>query len=351
MSGVLTLTTYYLRIQTKDIAGNWSIATTVFIFKYDPTLPTNPGTCSAWTDNAKTTPISSDTWQHIDANPYFEWSDATAGSGVEGYTVYWGTSITGEPGTGSIQVDTSYATASSVPSGSIYYLRLRTKDNDGNWSSAATLFTFKYDATSPTNPGTCTAWADSSKAGTISSNTWQKIDDTPYFEWSGAMDPVSGVAGYAVYWGISSTGDPGTDAIQTQANYTVNTSVGSQATYYLRVRTKDNVGNWSEPETLFIFRYNVSGLPPAPEKLTAYPNPYYMTGNGIIFTAICPGAELKIYTISGELVRVLHNDNNNGEITWDAKNEDKSIVASGIYMYVTKSSSGRNVQGKVGVVR
>ncbi|MDI6781461.1 MAG: T9SS type A sorting domain-containing protein, partial [bacterium] len=264
---------YYLRVRTKDNAGNWSSAITLFTFRYDFTGPINPVTpCNAWTDSSRQIQLLDNTWQNKSANPYFEWNGAAdIGSGIAGYSVYWGTSSTIDPGTTSLQTTTNYIVTTPVPSNTVYYLRLRTRDQIGNWSEPITLFTFKYDATPPNNPGTpCNAWADSSRAMSITNNIWQNTDDTPYFEWSEAIDsqPGSGVEGYAVYWGILSTGDPGTNTIQTQANYTVNTSVGSQATYYLRVRTRDNVGNWSQPETLFIFRYNVSGLP-APEKLMA----------------------------------------------------------------------------------
>ena len=128
----------------------------------------------------------------------------------------------------------------------------------GNWSSAETLFTFKYDYTSPVNPGTpCTAYADSSKAVAITNNIWQNLDASPYFEWSGAGDISSQVAGYTIYWGTSSTGDPGTGTVQTVATYSAS-AVPSESIHYLRVRTKDNAGNWSSAVTLFTFKYDAT---------------------------------------------------------------------------------------------
>ncbi|MEK7814207.1 MAG: T9SS type A sorting domain-containing protein, partial [Candidatus Desantisbacteria bacterium] len=251
-----TQTIHYLRVKTKDNAGNWGTTTTLFTFMYDPTLPTNPTSCIAWTDNTRQATVTSNNWQNLDASPYFEWSGAAASSGIAGYTVYWGTDEKGEPGTGNTQADTNY-TVTNVPSNSIYYLRIRTKSINNQWSQPSTIFTLKYDNTLPTGPGTpCNAWADNSKQATLTTNTWQNLDSSPYFEWSGAADIGSGLSGYSVYWGTSSAGEPDTGNIQTDTNYTAISSVPADSTYYLRVRTKDIAGNWSSAVTLFTFKYD-----------------------------------------------------------------------------------------------
>jgi hypothetical protein len=84
------------------------------------------------------------------------------------------------------------------------------------------------------------------------SGEWQNTCSEPVFTWSGASDATSGVAGYYYYWGISSTG--------TSTSYTTNTSYNPSAvgegTNYFRIRTKDNAGNISPWETMFILRYD-----------------------------------------------------------------------------------------------
>ncbi|MDI6781349.1 MAG: hypothetical protein QME49_04495, partial [bacterium] len=270
-SSVPSDSTYWLRVRTKDNAGNWSEPSTLFTFKYDNTSADNPTSCTAYLDNGTTTTISNNIWQNQDGMPYFEWSGASdAGSGIAGYAYYWGISSTGEPGTTVETTSPNYLPDMGVNPGYIGYLRVRTKDNADNWSNPITLFTVKYDATSPTNPTACTATISGTDSTVIANDTWQNTDATPYFEWSGATDTTtgtsSGVSEYRVYWGISSTGEPGTDSSQSNASYTTALSVPSDSIYYLRVRTKDSAGNWSSAVTLFTFRYDSASpsVPTAP---------------------------------------------------------------------------------------
>ena len=71
---------YYLRIKTRDIAGNESAVQTKFIFKHDDNPPTNP---SNFIDASGT---SDNMWQNTSDDPAFSW-DAGSDllSGLEGY--------------------------------------------------------------------------------------------------------------------------------------------------------------------------------------------------------------------------------------------------------------------------
>jgi hypothetical protein len=83
---------HYLRVHTKDNAGNWLGWTTPppFTFRYGATPPTNP------TGVTEVNGVLNNTWQKDVGDPNFTWSGAgDGGSGVAGYEVYWGTSITG----------------------------------------------------------------------------------------------------------------------------------------------------------------------------------------------------------------------------------------------------------------
>jgi hypothetical protein len=159
-----------------------------------------------------------------------------------------------------------------VPSNSTYYLRVRTKDNGGNWAGWTTLFTFKYDATAPTNPS-----AGSVNPGcTATSGVWQNTCGDPNFTWSGGTDGGSGVAGYEVYWGTSISGTtPATWVTSPAYNPS---AVPSESTYYLRVRTQDNAGNWAGWVTLFTFKYD--GTAPTSPTPAAV-NPGCSAGDGV----------------------------------------------------------------------
>ena len=250
--------TFYLRARTFDSYGNYTSALTLFTFKYDNTAPSNPtAPASAWRTTGKTNAITNDTWQNDDNDPYFEWTGSSdgSGSGIAGYSLYWGMDSGGEPGTSQEQSGSSYEISTPVSSGT-YYLRVRTFDTAGAYSSPSTIFTFKYDAAAPTNPtAPASAWDSSFKTTVILNNTAQNDDQTPYFEWSGAADSGSGVSGYSIYWGTSSSGEPGTSQEQVGASYDVGSATG-ETTYYLRVRTFDTLGNYSDPVTLFTFIYD-----------------------------------------------------------------------------------------------
>jgi len=78
-------------------------------------------------------------------------------------------------------------------------------------------------------------------------------------------------------------------------------------------------------------------------------------GNGIV-----PGkTTIKIYTISGQLVKVIsvpklnqngENIEDGNELTWDGKNEDGEPVTSGIYLYIYESPTEKGI-GKFTIIR
>lgn len=83
------------------------------------------------------------------------------------------------------------------------------------------------------------------------------------------------------------------------------------------------------------------------ETVSVVPNPYRASevwdragGNELHFVHLPPRATIKIYTVSGDLVRVLdHNDTVRDFARWDLKNASGRDVASGIYMYRVEAGS------------
>ncbi len=66
-------------------------------------------------------------------------------------------------------------------------------------------------------------------------------------------------------------------------------------------------------------------------------------------------ANVRIYTLAGEFVRVLQHDrdqygNATSTLGWDLKNERGETVTSGVYIYQVKSPSGEVVQGYFALV-
>ncbi|MBI3012368.1 MAG: T9SS type A sorting domain-containing protein [Elusimicrobia bacterium] len=73
---------------------------------------------------------------------------------------------------------------------------------------------------------------------------------------------------------------------------------------------------------------------------TVYPNPFRPalaahTGNGIRFDLLPANTDIRIYTLAGELV-IQMNAGATGALQWNAKNENGSDVASGVYFALLK---------------
>ncbi|MBU0580278.1 MAG: T9SS type A sorting domain-containing protein, partial [Candidatus Margulisbacteria bacterium] len=103
---------------------------------------------------------------------------------------------------------------------------------------------------------------------------------------------------------------------------------------------------------LIPFATNLSGL-------KVYPNPYrpddgnISTGDDnsrfITFEGLTDTSKIKIYTISGELVRVL--DEGTAIVEWQADNMDDEKVASGIYIYIITDKDGNKKMGRITIIR
>ncbi|MFA6272478.1 MAG: fibronectin type III domain-containing protein [Patescibacteria group bacterium] len=180
----------------------------------DPNNPTAP--VSAYTNSSKTDSIDNSTWTN-DATPYFEWtsSDNVGGIGIEGYYVYFGTDITKDPvddaddptnlafndGTNYYNVNADHITgswnASTQSSNALtdgqYYLRIKTKDLNGNLTDAAVdAFVYMIDESIPN------AITD------LSVETYMLSVDDFTFSWSEVNDQgPSGINNYCYHTGSS----------------------------------------------------------------------------------------------------------------------------------------------------
>jgi hypothetical protein len=91
-----------------------------------------------------------------------------------------------------------------------------------------------------------------------------------------------------------------------------------------------------------------------------YPNPFisgdgdtnngeFGAGQGVTFDNMTAGAEIKIYSISGALVKKL-TANAAGSVLWDVCNESGERVASGIYVYSITGGNTKKV-GRITVIK
>lgn len=84
----------------------------------------------------------------------------------------------------------------------------------------------------------------------------------------------------------------------------------------------------------------------------AFPNPFKpsLGHKTITFTNLASECTIKIYTLAGDLVKTLVENDGNREYVWDVKNEAGENLASGLYFYVIKSADDTKT-GKLVIIR
>jgi ligand-binding sensor domain-containing protein len=100
-------------------------------------------------------------------------------------------------------------------------------------------------------------------------------------------------------------------------------------------------------------RFNTEFLSPDITQMGVYPNPLVMPEGHteVIFDSKdLKGGRIRIYTISGALVRIIE-DIGSSLASWDARNSDGEFVGSGIYIFVIETEDGTKKMGKIAVVR
>lgn len=120
------------------------------------------------------------------------------------------------------------------------------------------------------------------------------------------------------------------------------------------ISVSDTVNHKVSGKTYHFSLFQIMELTPGANlsNIKIYPNPYkpnthfgYMN-----FTNMPPHTKIKIYTITGELVRKL-KANESGMTYWDALNENKEKVATGIYIAIFETPDGSKKIKKIAVER
>ena len=230
----------------------------------DISAPTNPTDLSGYDSATQSASIITDAWYNH-TSPNFDWPDAeasggatdgTGGSGIAGYYVYFGTDSAADASTSGTLTTSSTYTASGLTSGSTYYLRIQTIDDDGNFSAENWQpFIYKFDSDIPSNPVTISV----NPAGYTSTNSFA-------FTMKGATDSASLIGSYC-YKYLTGVGIYSTEICLTtmESNGTATVSGvlaydnGENNTFY--VRSKDNAGNYATTYATQIYKY--SGTAPS----------------------------------------------------------------------------------------
>jgi hypothetical protein len=248
---------------------------TVYYYQ-DIDSPTNPSVDGfhAYTTATQSASLTTNTWYNFTA-PNFDWpdadesnggTDATGGSGIDGYYVYFGTDSSADASTsGTLTASSSY-TASGLTSGSTYYLRIQTIDDAGNYSlSNWQPFIYKFDSDSPTNPVTISV----SPPGYTSTNDYD-------FTMKGATDSASLIGSYCYkYLTGEETYSAETCLSTMDANGTATASGilayddGENNTFY--VRSKDKAGNYATTYATQIYKFSGTAPSKPTNLIVTYP--------------------------------------------------------------------------------
>ena len=86
------------------------------------------------------------------------------------------------------------------------------------------------------------------------------------------------------------------------------------------------------------------------KNLIVYPQPAKINSNAVTFANVTAKTEIKIFDINGKYVVDLKEENNDGGIQWDMKNDKGDRVAAGVYIFYA-SSDKETKMGKIAIIR
>jgi hypothetical protein len=89
------------------------------------------------------------------------------------------------------------------------------------------------------------------------------------------------------------------------------------------------------------------------KSVVVYPNPFrprVARDNVLKFIGLTDDVEVKIYTISGDLVWGRHFRYSGGGVSWDGRNSQGKEVASGLYVYQVTNGDGEKFTGRISVL-
>ena len=235
---------YYWRMRSQDNSGNYSDWAAGSSFTVDITAPTVPATLTRTVNGSSVA---------------LDWADAAdATSGVKQYDVQVDNNSNFSTPEYSASPVASNATASNLADGT-YYWRVRTQDNSGNYSTWSSGSNFIVDTTAPTVPSTLSRTVNGSSVA---------------LDWADATDATSGVKQYEFQVDNNSNFSSNEKSGNTATSNTNATGL-TDGSYYWRVRTVDNSGNYSNWTTGSSFTVDITA-PTAPSTLTRN-----VTGNSI----------------------------------------------------------------------
>jgi len=153
--------------------------------------------------------------------------------------------------------------------------------DDIGWIDFGVNNVYVKDSTPPNNPTETKAYTDGSRTKEIPVSQDKFFNFTSiHLYWDKPQDPggesheysASGISGYYVYWGASSTAIPSSSGEFITDNF-LDVDISSSGTYYLNVQAVDNQGNiyTNSDQGYTILEYNADLIPPTNVKYITTP--------------------------------------------------------------------------------
>jgi hypothetical protein len=217
------------------------------------------------------------------------------------------------------------------------------------WSDVMeSLYAASLDTTPPSAPANVRDGTGADISSTISTTQLSA-------NWDASTDSDSGISAYK-YAICTTPGGTGTVGWISTNNGTLTSitktglSLNRGDIYYFTVKAVNGAGlesNATNSDGQLV--EGSSGLPGDDIDVKVWPGPFSFTKDTqITFTVNgTAGGEVKIYTISGKLVKELVIEAGESEVNWDVLNEDGNSITAGLYIYTVTDEQGNKKTGKL----
>jgi|WetSurMetagenome_2_1015567.scaffolds.fasta_scaffold60006_2 hypothetical protein len=222
--------TYYWRVRARNSAGVWGDWSSVWSFTIEISDPVPDPPILYEPENNSTT---------IDSLPYFDWSNTE-------YAYRYELMVDNNSDWASPEIDQVNLTGSNYipPTGlsdSLYYWRVRARNNSGIWGDWSDTWSFTINDSGPT-PDAPILY-EPANGSNISNNT-------PIFDWN---DPQNAILYEIIVDNNSNFSSPEVHRANLDVSYCSAGRDLQLGLYYWKVRAKSNFGVWSDWSNIWTF--------------------------------------------------------------------------------------------------
>jgi hypothetical protein len=330
--------TYYFTVKAQNTAGLQGTAANsngvvVLQTPQDTTAPTNITTVN---DGTGADADSTSSLSQLSAN----WTNAAdAQSGISGYkyaigTTAGGTDIVGWTLLGNVLTVTK--TGLTLTAGTTYYFSVKAVNGvDLESAVAKNSNGICVISQGGTGPGTAVI------SGVGVTNL---TDNSATIIWDTDLD-TKGQVQYGTTLNYIGGGE---ESAQGKRHMVDLKSLEPETRYHYRVVNIDGDGNAVQSGD-YTFKTYALIARPMPMVGKVYPNPYKLADTAQMTFALssATGGSIKIYTLSGKLVKNISVTSGNTDALWNLTNETGNRINGGLYVYIMSDSDGNKKTGKI----